>query len=140
MVRAPDPSPGLRISSTAGFPRRRSRKRDSTITEIRKSGRHSLSRRSVGVSRMMSPMDRRRTIRMRAPAGRSGSSETAFKIGSLRFNLGVFDDHVGDIVFDGIDAPALGAFQPLSIRSELNGQLARRANQNIKQFLRYGHA
>src|ERR1019366_1108713 len=58
------------------------------------------------------------------------------KIRSLRFNPSVFNNHVGDIVFDGIDAPALGALQALSIRGKLNGRLTCRANQNVQQFLR----
>src|ERR1035441_9383697 len=58
------------------------------------------------------------------------------KSGSLRFHFGVFDDHVGNIVFDSIHAPALGAFQALSVCSELNGQLTCRANQNVQKFLR----
>lgn len=75
-------------------------------------------------------------MRMRAPGGSPGRREATFirfpvtrrAAASLRFHLGVFNDHIGDVVLDGIDAAALGALQTLPVGRELNGQLTRRAN------------
>ena len=74
----PEPSPGVRISSTAGFPSNSSRNRDSTMTDRRRSGRQSFNKRRAGVNRMISPIDRSRMMRMRAPGGRSGRRRAAF--------------------------------------------------------------
>jgi hypothetical protein len=160
-LRIPDAVPGARISSTAALPSKSSRKRDSTITEIRRSGRQSFSRRSVGVRRMMSPIDLRRIIRMRAPGGKAERQETTsirfqirilnfgrldgrapgleFKRDSFGFNFCVLDNHVRNIVVDGINAPALRALQTFTVSGKFYGQLTCRANQYIQQFLRYSH-
>jgi hypothetical protein len=50
----------------------------------------------------------------------------------LRFNLGFIYKHDRDVVPDGVNAVALATLEPLAIRGELDGGLARRANQDVE--------
>jgi len=57
----------------------------------------------------------------------------------FRFNLGFIDEHDRDVVLDGIDAPALAAFQAVTLRRQLDRSFAQRANQYVQKFLTNGH-
>src|SRR5207245_5107312 len=111
--------PGSRISAPCVLSPSSSRKRDSTSTEMRRSGRHSLSRRSDGVKSTTSPIDLRRITRIRAPEGRLGRVEAGVMLGRwgrsalFCFELGLVHEHDGNVFFDGVNAQALTAFQPL---------------------------
>ena len=91
---------------------------------------------------------------MRAPEASEGRSEGAVILGQrapagsnsdctnealLRFNLGFVNQHDGNIIFNGVDSPALAALQPLPVAGELHRAFAQGTNQNIQQFLAYGH-
>src|SRR6188768_1815465 len=79
------------ISVKSGLPSKHAAKRDSTTTEILKSGNSSFRARTGPVNSRQSPMDRSRMSRIRALRG-------SFRNRSLVFNRGFADHHDGDVV------------------------------------------
>src|SRR3954468_8099135 len=120
-------------SAKSGLPSKHGAKRDSTATEIRKSGYSSLSARTGLVSRRQSPMERRRIRRIRAFRG-------SLRNRSLVFNLRFADHHHRDIVTYRIHAMARRAFQSLSAVGYFKTRLAKRTNKYLQQFRVHSHS
>jgi hypothetical protein len=57
----------------------------------------------------------------------------------LSGNGGFFGQHHGNVVANGIDAPAGLTFQPFIVRGEFYLGLAYRADKNVQKLLRDGH-
>src|SRR6185436_5935329 len=86
-------------SAKSGLPSKHNANRDSTATEIRKSGNSSLSARTGLVSSRQSPMERSRISRIRALDGN-------LRKRSLVFNRRFADHHDGNIVAYRVDTMA----------------------------------
>src|SRR5580765_5007715 len=120
-------------SAKSGLPSKHAAKRDSTSTEIRKSGNSSLRARTGPVSNRQSPMERRRIRRIRAFRG-------SLRNRSLVFNLRFADQHDGDIVTYWVYAMTGRALQSLSAVGDFKTRFTKRANQYLQQFRIYGHS
>src|SRR5947208_15787008 len=103
----------------------------------------------------MSPIERRRMIRMRAPEASEGRSEGAVILGQrapagsnsdctnealLRFNLGFVNQHDGNIIFNGVDSPALAALQAWPVAGEVHRAFRQVTNQDYQPLLTVGLA
>src|SRR5690348_1066736 len=53
---------------------------------------------------------------------------------------GFFGHHHGNVVANGINDPALRAFETTAVREQLHRSLAHRANENFQQFRGDGHS
>src|SRR5947208_13189012 len=98
------PISGARVSNA---PSKSSRKRSSSATAIRRSGRYSWRSWSAGVVRAQSPRERSRMMDTLLFRGRLSST-----LATLLFDLGLVHQHHRDIVADGVHAVALDALEP----------------------------
>src|SRR5262245_5150588 len=98
----------------------------STRYVIEASGKRCLIAATAGVVNTTSPMSRRRMS-----TNFTWPSALLLRSGLDR---GLVDQHHRDVVLDGIDASALGALERGTVFHELNGRLARRADQNLEEL------
>ena len=62
---------------------------------------------------------------------------TALKLFGL--NFGFVDQHHGNVIPDGINAPAFATLQTVASWRKRHGGFALRANEDVEKFLRNGH-
>src|SRR5262249_19754308 len=110
-----------------------SAKRCSTKTEIRNPGNSRFNAATGLVNSRQSPIERRRTRRIRAFRG-------SLRKSSLVFNFRFADQHHRDVVANRVHAPAVAALQALSAFNKSYRHLAQRTNQDLKKLRVYSHS
>src|SRR5690242_10573851 len=131
------PSAAGKISSTNSTSSKTGRNFGSTATATRKSGRARFRMSSAGVVRTQSPSDRSRMTATPAPRGRHSRT---LPTGRLFFDLGLVDQHHGDVVANGVDAMALDALQAALVGFHIERGSPNGADEDLQQFFADSHS